>query len=74
MIFEHFRIKTPTLAVFEIDGQRSLTYISSGDMVIVVDGSPDALGLIKVKCDDQTALVFASDLCERGELVRAAAA
>ena len=72
MISEHFRIKKPTLAVVEIDGHRSMKYIDAGDTVILVNGLPDAVGLVNVKWNSQTALMFDSDLRERAELVRVA--
>ena len=74
MISEHFRIKKPTLALVEIDGHRSMTYIDAGDTVILANGLPDATGLVNVKWDSQTALMFDSDLRERAELVRLAGA
>jgi hypothetical protein len=74
MISEHFRIKKPTVAVVEINGHRSMTYIDAGDTVILVNGLPDAVGLVNVKWDSQTALMFDSDLRERAELVRVAGA
>jgi hypothetical protein len=74
VISEHFRIKKPTLALVEIDGHRSMTYIDAGDTVILVNGRLDATGLVNVKWDSQTALMFDSDLRERAELVRVAGA
>jgi len=72
MISEHFRINKPTLAVVEIDGHRSMMYINAGDTVILMNGLPDAVGLVNVKWNSQTALMFDSDLRERAELVRVA--
>ena len=65
MISERFRIKKPTLALVEIDGHRSMKYIDAGDTVMLVDGPPDPAGLVSVKWDSQTALMFDSDLRER---------
>lgn len=73
MISEQFRIKKPTLAVIEIDGCRTMKYINAGDTVILMNGLPDIAGFVNVKWDAQTALMFDSDLRERGELVRVAA-
>lgn len=72
MISKHFRITTPTLAVIEIEGHRTMTYIEAGNTVILVNGLPDRVGLVSVKWDCQTALMFDSDLRERAELVQVA--
>jgi hypothetical protein len=51
-----------------------MMYVDTGATVILVDGSPNAVGLVNVRWDARTALMFDSDLRERAELVRFAGA
>jgi hypothetical protein len=74
MISERFRMRKPTLALTELSGQRTTMYFDTGATVILVDGSPNAVGLVNVRWDARTALMFDSDLRERAELVRFAGA
>ena len=40
---QRFRIKTPTLAIVEIDGQRTVMYVQVGDVVMVKAGPLDGM-------------------------------
>jgi hypothetical protein len=59
---------------FRTSGLRVPLPTGCWETVIIANGLPDATGLVNVKWDSQTALMFDSDLRERAELVRLAGA
>ena len=69
MISQRFRIKTPTLAICEIEGRRETRYVPSGDIVTVVNGPLDGMRLVDVEWNGAAAMMFTIDLRERAELI-----
>jgi hypothetical protein len=48
--------------------------IPAGSFLRVPDGIANAAGLVEVEWDGETVQVFAVDLCDRGELIKAMSA
>ena len=61
-----FRLTKPTIALDVVDGKRKAVLLAEGTTLHVVR-PPDGEGLIGVKCDLGTVLMFAIDLTARGE-------
>jgi|KBSMisStaDraftv2_1062788.scaffolds.fasta_scaffold44176_3 predicted aspartyl protease len=74
MISEYFRVKKPTLVIIETGGKKTMARIDTGTTVVLVNGILDAAGLVTVKWNNQTVLMFDTDLRERAELIGIASA
>jgi hypothetical protein len=64
---EHYRLKTPTLAIMTHDGQRIPITIPQGGTVVVVNGPLDGTWLVDVEWEGKTVMMFTTDVRERGE-------
>jgi hypothetical protein len=69
MVSQRFRIKTPTLAIVEVDGQKTTMYAQTGEIVTVVNGPLDGLRLVDVEWNGRAAMMFTIDLRERAALI-----
>ncbi len=64
---QRYRLKTPTLAIINQDGQNRPITIPHGAVVKVIDGPLDGNRLVDVKWDGKTVMMFTTDIRERGE-------
>jgi hypothetical protein len=69
MVSQRFRIKTPTLAIVEINGQKTTMYVQTGELVAVANGPLDGTRLVDVEWNGREAMMFTIDLRERAELM-----
>jgi hypothetical protein len=69
---EHYRIKNPTLAILDHDGQKIPITIPRGGEIEVIDGPLDGTQLMRVSWEGNTVLMFTTDIRERGERISAA--
>jgi len=69
MVSQRFRIKTPTLAIVEVNGQKTTMYVQTGEIITVVNGPLDGLRLVDVEWNGGEAMMFTIDLRERAELI-----
>jgi len=63
---QRYRLKTPTLAIITIDGQNHPTTVPSGAVVKVISGPLDGNRLVDVKWNGKAAMMFTTDIRERG--------
>jgi len=63
---QEYRLKTPTLAIINHDGQNCPTTVPSGAIVKVLSGSLDGNQLVDVTWGGKTIMMFTTDLRERG--------
>jgi len=70
VVSQRFRIKTPTLAIVEVDGQKTTMYVQTGEIVTVVNGPLDGMRLVDVDWNGRTAMMFTTDLRERADLIQ----
>ena len=63
---QRYRLNTPTLAIIKIEGQHSPVTIPNGAVVKVVNGPLNGNRLVDVKWYGKTAMMFATDIRERG--------
>jgi hypothetical protein len=63
-----YRIKTPTMAFFGSNGQRSTVTVPV-DAIVVIDDTREGDRLIDVVWNDKNYLMFTQDLRKRGEPV-----
>ena len=69
MLSQRFQLFIPTLAIVQIDGHHTTMYVPTGDVVMVTNGPLNGARLVDVEWKGRTAMMFASDLRERAELV-----
>jgi hypothetical protein len=69
VVSQRFRIKTPTLAIVEVDGQKTTMYVQTGEIVTVVNGPLDGMRLVDVEWKGRAAMMFTIDLRERAALI-----
>ena len=71
MIGRTYRIKTPTLAIMTLDGQKIPVTIPLGSTVEVINTDINGNRLVDVTWEGKTVMMFTTDLRERGEVVTA---
>ena len=64
-----YRIKTPTMAIHSVDGQRTTVTVPTGMVVLATQEHLDGDVLIEVVWKDKKYLMFTQDLRERSEAV-----
>jgi hypothetical protein len=69
MIGQQYRIKTPTLAILEQDGQKLPLTIPLHARIRLLDGPLDGNRLVDVEWEGKRVMMFTTDIRERGELV-----
>jgi hypothetical protein len=67
MIGKRYRLKSPSLAILELDGQNLPVTVPMGSVVQVKNGPLDGDRLVDVLWDSRTVSMFTIDLRERGE-------
>jgi hypothetical protein len=72
MPHERFRLKTLLHAISDDGQRRSITDLPAGSIVMTTGPFFDQAKLVEVRWQDQNVMVFAQDLKERAELVKAA--
>ena len=71
---QRYRLKTPTLAILEQDGQKLPLTVPMNATVCVLDGLPVGTQLVNVEWEAKRVLMFTIDLRDRGELIEGAGA
>jgi hypothetical protein len=66
-----YRLKTPTLAVMTLDGQKIPVTIPMGATVEVIATDINGNRLVDVTWEGHTVMMFTTDLRERGKVVTA---
>ena len=69
-----YRLRTTTLGLHKGVTHPVAIWIPAGSFLRVPDGLANAAGLVEVEWDGETVQVFAIDLRDRGELIRAISA
>jgi hypothetical protein len=64
---QRYRLKTPTLAIMDHEGQNTPITIPSGAVVEIVNGPLDGNRLLDVQWDGKAVMMFTTDIRERGE-------
>jgi|HubBroStandDraft_4_1064222.scaffolds.fasta_scaffold474559_1 hypothetical protein len=64
-----FKLKSPTLAIREVNNQRTIVTLHREALVTLLVGDIDANGFVEVLCDNEALIMFAEDLRTRGLLV-----
>ena len=67
--YRQYRIKSPTMAIHSVDGQRSTVMVPIGDIVRASQRHLDGDVLIDVMWNEKEYLMFTQDLRERSEAV-----
>ena len=73
MISQRFRIKTPIIAIVEVNGLQTSTFAAVGDIVTILNGPLDGVRMVEVKWRDKTALMFTMEIRNHAELIEGAA-
>ena len=73
MVSQRFRIKTPIIAIVEVNGLYASTYTGVGDIVTILNGPLDGTRMVEVKWRDKTAIMFTMELRQHAELIEGAA-
>jgi hypothetical protein len=73
MISQRFRIKTPIIAIVEINGLHTSMFAAVGDIVTILNGPLDGVRMVEVKWHDKTALMFTMEIRNHAELIEGAA-
>jgi hypothetical protein len=66
---QQYRIKSPTMAIHSVDGQRTTVMVPTGDIVRASQRHLDGDVLIEVTWNEKQYLMFTQDLRERSEAV-----
>ncbi len=69
-----YRMKDPTLAVVDTNGNRTMITIPAGSVVVVESETANSMQMVDVECEGRRALMFAQDLRTRGEILNYQAA
>jgi hypothetical protein len=69
----NYRIKEPTLAVANREGQKTMVTVLAGSIIVVEDQQIGAMQMLEVEWNGRPLLMFAQDLKTRGEAVYQAA-
>lgn len=64
-----FKLNSPTLAIREVNNQRTLVRLPGGALVTFLAGDIDAKGFVQILYDNEALIMFAADLRTRGLLV-----
>jgi hypothetical protein len=64
-----FKLKSPTLAIREVNNQRTIVTLHREALVTLLVGDIDANGFVEVLYDNEALIMFAEDLRTRGLLV-----
>ena len=64
---QRYRLNTPTLAIFNQDGQHHPVTVPLGAVVKVIDGPLDGNRLVDVRWEGKTVMMFTTDIRERCE-------
>lgn len=66
---QRYRVKTPTMAIFSVDGHRTTVMVPSGDVVLANQLHLDGDVLIEVRWNEKNYLMFTQDLRDRSDPV-----
>jgi hypothetical protein len=64
-----FTLKSPTLAIREVNRQRTLVTLPRNALVTLLGGDIDTKVFVRILYDDEALIMFAVDLRNRGLLV-----
>jgi len=64
-----FKLNSPTLAIREVNNQRTIVTLHREALVTLLVGDIDAKGFVEVLYDNEALIMFAEDLRTRGLLV-----
>jgi hypothetical protein len=64
-----FKLNSPTLAIREVNDQRTIVTLPRGALVTLLAGDIDAKGFVEILYDNEALIMFAVDLRVRGVLV-----
>ena len=70
MSVDHYRIKNPTIALFEQDGRHVAEMLPTGAIVEIRSETFDGDKLVNVVWEAKDVMMFTQDLRRRGELVK----
>jgi len=73
MISQRFKIKTPIIAIVEVNGLHTSMFTAVGDIVTIMCGPLDGVRMVEVKWREKTALMFTMEIRNHAELVEGAA-
>jgi hypothetical protein len=69
MVSQRFRIKSPIIALIEVDGLYTSLPTTVGEIVTVTNGPLDGVRMVEVQWRNRTALMFTVELREQAELL-----
>ena len=69
-----YKLRAPTLGLIQEATHHVVVSIPAGSFLRVPDGIANAAGLVEVEWDGETVQIFAADLRDRGELIKAMSA
>jgi hypothetical protein len=72
-IAQRFRIKSPIIALVEVNGLHTSMFAAVGDIVTITCGPLDGVRMVEVKWRDKAALMFTMEIREHAELIEGAA-